>query len=465
MPTSADASSGVAAVRPDEPAVPLTAGVGGFRWAPWFIVAFVALLPTVGPAEAVLSLGALAALGLLLLQRFRGGTRLLSREAWALSTALFFCYWIPELLSAPDAYNGPRTWSSVATDLRYLPFLWLVAMAMGSARGRRIVGVGIGVVVLAWCVDALVEAATGWGLRRVSHFAVEHWLGPAFASVARLVQPGYAYASSSPPPPADRLAGIFGAGNLKLGLIVCSLAPFALETARERFGTAGWLAGAIVVGVVVLLAGARAAWLGYAIVLGVSGWRVLRSKSQLALVLGLGLVVAVAGWYTSPQLRGRLERSVAVVTHGDADTASSGRMSLWRAAGRMALAHPVNGVGVRSFRAAYPQYAGTGDFFVSKGETAFHAHQVVLEVLTETGLLGLLLWMMGAAIAWRAWRWAPPAARERARVPALALGVTVFPFNTHLAFYSNFWGGVFLLLLALFAGSLLAGDGDERARG
>jgi len=32
----------------------------------------------------------------------------------------------------------------------------------------------------------------------------------------------------------------------------------------------------------------------------------------------------------------------------------------------------------------------------------------------------------------------------------------VFPLNTHLAFYSTFWGGFTLLLSALYAGSLLA---------
>jgi hypothetical protein len=45
----------------------------------------------------------------------------------------------------------------------------------------------------------------------------------------------------------------------------------------------------------------------------------------------------------------------------------------------------------------------------------------------------------------------------------LALAVTVFPFNTSLAFYSTFWGGVFLLLLALFAGALFALQDDEPA--
>ena len=46
-------------------------------------------------------------------------------------------------------------------------------------------------------------------------------------------------------------------------------------------------------------------------------------------------------------------------------------------------------------------------------------------------------------------------------MPALALAVTAFPLNTSLAFYSNFWGGVFLLLLALFAGALFALEDDE----
>ena len=73
----------------------------------------------------------------------------------------------------------------------------------------------------------------------------------------------------------------------------------------------------------------------------------------------------------------------------------------------------------------------------------------MLEILSETGVIGLLLVADGrrAGLA----RLALVAARGRATraVPALALAVTVFPFNTSLAFYSTFWGGVFLLLLAL----------------
>ncbi len=59
-------------------------------------------------------------------------------------------------------------------------------------------------------------------------------------------------------------------------------------------------------------------------------------------------------------------------------------------------------------------------------------------------------------MGWRAWRYAEPVARENARPAMLALAVSVFPLNTHLAVYSTFWGGVVLLLAALYAGSLLS---------
>ena len=46
------------------------------------------------------------------------------------------------------------------------------------------------------------------------------------------------------------------------------------------------------------------------------------------------------------------------------------------------------------------------------------------------------------------------------RPAMLALAVTVFPLNTHLASYSTFWGGVLLMLSALYAGSLLGREQD-----
>ena len=364
------------------------------RWAPWWVLASVALWPLPGPAEAVLSLGALAALAVLAIQRFRGGMALLSHEAWALTTVLFLSYWLPELLSSPDAINARRAVRESLLDLCSLPFLWLVAIAVANDRGRRLTFAGIAVICGFWLLDALVQAATGWSLG-----------GQATA---------------------DRLSGVFGAGNLKLGLVLASLAPFPLIAAADRFGLRGWL------------------------------------------VVAMALVVATA---FSDKLQERVQRTGAMLDGSSegVDHALSGRLPIWRTAANMAIAHPVNGVGVRGFRDAYPEYADETDPWLDDPDhgAGYHAHQIVLEVLSETGLVGAFFWIGGAALAWRAWRFASPEARRRARAPALALAVTVFPLNTHLAFYSTFWGGLTLLLAALYAGSLLAdkprGDAADEA--
>jgi O-antigen ligase len=403
-----------------------------FRWAPLAVLAYVALWPLVGPAEAVLSLGALIGIVLLGIGRFRQGTLLISREAWALSTALFFCYWLPEVFSAFDAVDTARAWREVLVDLRYLPFLWLVAMAVARSRGRRFVLTGLGVIVLLWTLDALLQAFTGISL------------GGSNSS--------------------DRLSGVFGADNLKLGLVLASLSPFALDQAARRFDGIGWVLCALLLGTVILLAGSRASWLTFALVMLISGWRRFGIWRLGLIMAGGALVAAAVAMNFSTQFESRLERSAMVFSGGEKgiNDALAGRLDIWRAATRMIVDHPVNGVGVRGFRDVYPAYAQPGDFWLSNGQAgALHAHQLVLEILAETGVIGLLLWLMGAALALRAWRWALPASRTRAFPAALALVVTVFPLNTHLAFYSTFWGGVTLLLVGLYAGCLFAIEGDE----
>ena len=241
---------------------------------------------------------------------------------------------------------------------------------------------------------------------------------------------------------------------------LASFSPFLLFAAHHRWGVKGWLIASLVAGTAILLAGSRASWLTYGLVLLFSGWHVLGWKRLLRLfaagVLALGLLSMVYA-----PLGDRIERTAQVLRGTDqgVDAALSGRGKIWGAAGCMIRQHPVNGVGVRDFREAYPACDPSPGLKPAWGEgPALHAHQLLLEILSETGVIGLLMWLAGAALAWRAWRYASAEAKRRARPAMLALAVTVFPFNTHLAFYGSFWGGVTLLLAALYAGSLLARD-------
>jgi O-antigen ligase len=415
------------------------------------VLAYVALWPAPGYAEAVLVVGALIAMYLLVRARFRGGTRLLSGPAWALTSVMFAAYWVPRFISAFDTFDPPRALLDAAADLRHLPFLWLVAASVANAPSRRRTFVGLAVIVAAWVVDALLQAVTG--------------TSPLFAAIdlAKQAISGHGMCPADAAVQVDRLSGFLGPCNLKLGQVVASLSPFLLWAAAARFRAPGWLAAAAGVGIVIVLAGSRASWITYGLVLLLSGWRVLGWK-RLAGVFLFGAVALGVLAVTVPQVRERIERTTRALAgdHRDIDSALSGRGRIWSAAACMAREHPVNGVGVRRFRQAFPacdpapgQRAEWGD------GPALHAHQIVLEILAETGVIGLLLWLAGAAQAWRAWRYSGDAARRQARPAMLALVVTVFPFNTHLAFYSTFWGGITLMLFALSAGSLLANDRAE----
>lgn len=435
---------------PSTPDAPAPRDRHGWRWAPAWVLTFVALWPAPGYAEGVMVLGALAAIVRLLLGRFRGGTRLLSGAAWALTSALFAAYWLPQAISAIDAVDVGRALREAAVDLRYLPFLWLVAAAVANARARRTTFNGLAVIVGVWTLDALAQVGFG--------------TSPLFWGLDQLKQliSGRPMCTPNEVATLDRLSGFLGPCNLKLGVVMASLSPFLLFAAAKRLGASGWMLAAGLIGLVILLAGARAAWITYALVLLWSGWRLLGLRRMLGVFVAGALVLTLLA-VSSVQFRDRILRTTHALAADEpgVDTALSGRAKIWSAAGCMIVEHPINGVGARGFRQAYPDCDASPGSRPAWGQgPAFHAHQLVLEVLSETGVIGLLLWLAGAALAWRAWRYATPQAKERARPAMLALAVTVFPFNTHLAFYSTFWGGLTLMLAALYAGSLLARD-DE----
>lgn len=410
-----------------------------------WVLAYVALLPFPGLAEAVLTLGAAFALVQLVRWRRRAGAPVLTSGAAGLTTVLFLAFWLPQAVAAVDAADPGRAWGKALGALRYLPFLWLAAIAVARGPARFRVFAGIGCIALAWTLDALLQPLLGtspvlWLLERAS-LAV---------AAAPLCTPDDWQA-------VGRFNGVFSECNPKLGQVLAVLAPFALFLGVRR---RAWLVLAALVGLAVLLSGSRAAWLSYALVVLASAGPVLGRRGLAVLLLGGVLALgAAAAWL--PGMAERVQRTAAVLDDPATglDQALSGRGRIWAGAACMIAGHPVNGVGVRGFRREWADCDPRPGEPAAWGEgPALHAHQLVLEILAETGVLGLLFWLAGAALAVRAWRYAAPEARQRARPAAVAIAVAVFPLNTHLAVYSAFWGGITLLLAALYAGALLARD-------
>jgi len=337
------------------------------------------------------------------------------------------------LVSAFGSIAPGKSWGTVVALLRYAPLGLYACFAIRRDSKLQAMYVAVALVLALWTADAWVQMLTGWSLG--GHAAPE------------------------------RISGIFGTTDLKLGPTLAVLSPFALWAARRRWGLPGLLLAFVLVLGPVLLAGSRAAWLCYALVALGFAWREAKSPLRFAGFCLIGAVLlALAGgiaWETSGRFQQRMDRTLQAL-HGTSqsiDTALTGRLDIWHASAEMIAAHPINGVGVRGFRYAYPHYAPANDHFLvaescGEGEGACHPHQLVLEILTETGAIGLLLWLAAVVLAFRAWRRVGVAARESAFPVTLALGVMLFPLNTHLAFYSAWWGLLFGWLLGLWCAAL-----------
>jgi O-antigen ligase len=340
-------------------------------------------------------------------------------------------------LSAFTAVVPGKSWSTVLALLRYLPLGGYACCVLRGETRLRGFYVAIAAVLAFWVLDAWMQMLTGWSLR------------------------GHAE--------PERISGIFGADDPKLGPTLAVLSPYALWVARERWQRRGLIVGLLLLLGPVLLSGSRAAWLCFALVVLVFLWREAGSPLRFIVACALAAMVLLAAggiaWKTSARFDARMQRTLAVLGghEQDLNEAMTGRLDIWHNSLAMIAAHPLTGVGVRDFRYAYPQFAPANDHFMvaencGDGVGACHPHQLVLEILSETGIVGLLLWLTGLSIAVQAWRRVGRQARSMAFPVTLSLGVMLFPINTHLAFYSAWWGLLFAWLLGLWCAALYAAN-------
>lgn len=398
----------------------IRAGLSFPALAPVLLVwAVLALLPLGRTAELPVLAGAIWGLWLL----WRQGADLWALPGVRLALALFACYWLPALASAFGSVEPGKTWPHAIGLLRFAPFAVFVAATLREPAQWQWLLRASAILIAIWVLDAWLQAVTG--------------------------------SSLGGPMDSDRLSGIFGADNLKLGGVLAALSPLLLIYAERRFGLTGVFVCGLALAGVILLAGARAAWLVYLLVL--AGWwlrpmagGLLRASAVLLALAVAGAALGLAAYQLSPEFAERMDRTLHLANGNsrDVDHALAGRLPIWRTAAAMAHANPVNGVGVRGFRHAYAEHADRDDPWLDQGG-AMHPHQLLLELASETGLIGLIAWFLAGLIMLRAFLRADPEQRSLAWPPLLALAAMCFPFNTHYAFYSSWWGLFFWWLVAL----------------
>ena len=339
---------------------------------------------------------------------------MLRRTVLNLPLALFLLVAALSLLGAPSLTYGFREllkWVEVA-------LVMLIVVDLGAAERSR-VRLMVGLVLLSGLSQALI-GIWQFGLRGSGpeHFEI---LGGFYR----------AYGTFEQPNPYGGFMAL--TASLALGVLLGLLAAngpalrrwWRVGVRRQAADEGGevvegprpgwfWLffaaVCALACGTALLLSWSRGAWLGFGAGLAMMGlfwprrrWQgvLLLVGGGLLLLLGLqsGLVPAsVADRLVSFQEDARFE-DVRGVDINDSNYAVLERLAHWQSALAMARAHPWLGVGFGNYEPAYASYA-----LLNWPYPLGHAHNYYLNILAETGVLGLaaylLLWSVTFGQTW-----------------------------------------------------------------
>src|SRR6185503_13355291 len=119
-------------------------------WPSFLILGLLALLPLGRSVEAPLAIAAIA--GLIFAWRKR--SQLQMNAGIRLAAALFVCYWLAALLSAPGAVAPDKSWSTVAVLLRFFPFALFATLALRDATVWARLTAGAAAILVLWLLDA-----------------------------------------------------------------------------------------------------------------------------------------------------------------------------------------------------------------------------------------------------------------------------------------------------------------------
>lgn len=354
----------------------------------------------------------------------RSPRAMLSDPAVRFMSAVFLCFEVPILLSLPDAVHFDRALGTALIDLRFwfMGVFVIETLRRGDAR-RKLFGASA-LVVGAWSLDAMIQYAVG---RDLFGF-------PTFD---------------------DRVTGIFYP-RLTLGAVTATLSPLVFEFIRlygTRYKWLWLLLPALVAAV--LLQGGRTGWMMLGVSLAVYGFYVLRTSAhRRSLVIGAVVAAAIGIGLASMHENFRIRVQQTMGLFGDyhsAEEATSYRLSIWRAGLKVFQDNWFNGIGPRGFRYVYEDYASDTNFFVEQGQAPTHPHSILLEIAIETGVVGLLGYVLMWILVIKRRRHRPAAPRAEALPWLVASLVAWFPLNVHMALYGSYWSSIawWLLLIAM----------------
>jgi len=387
----------------------------------------IAVLPFGRTVEAItVSMAVLSLFGIYLNCKVLSHDVAIRCFAWA-----FGLMWLATVCALPDAVNVER---SAVTSLGYVRFGLaglLVALYVRRPQNHLWIARVTTWLLVIWSLDIYIQAVFGTDI--------------------------FGYTAQT-----YRLNGMFGDGGPKCAIVTALLLPFAIEYLCE---SRPWPLAAVLLAVIcgaIVLSGTRTAWVTLCVVALIYGWIAWRRFGRQILVPATALAATAVlalglAYQFSDRINARVHSALVLFESGGreaqhaADNALSHRYWIWRASANMIQSNPLNGVGPRGFRYAFAEHAEPGDPYFERPDPIIptHSHHYVLELLTESGVIGLVLFLAAVGVLSAFVLKAMRTGNRIIRPYAVCLVAGLFPFNTHLAFYSSFWSQLMWWLVAL----------------
>tara|TARA_B100000900_G_scaffold191404_1_gene162046 strand:+ start:12001 stop:13176 length:1176 start_codon:yes stop_codon:yes gene_type:complete len=342
---------------------------------------------------------------------------ILSTPGMRKAALLFACIALPGLVSLLFSVNLDRGISAVFRFAAYALAAWVVlSVKIEEGDAKRIMSF-VGILLVAWAVDGFIQLLTGVSL--LGDPLVE--LGEEGAIVTGSLQLGY-------------------------GATLAILSPFFLEALRRAGGMGVGILSLPVYAAVVMSGHQSSAVLA---LIGLAGWAMLALRNR-----EVGAKRQVTGFVISAIIGLLLGVYLSVVT-GQVSTFAEAparyqsflyQSQLWELSWQAFKDYWLTGVGMRGFGT----YALAADVSTIPGlAKTWHSHLTILEVISETGLIGLIGY--GLLLRWL-WSYVQDE-RMHVAVAGLTALLAVFPLGTAVGMYSYIGGNLifltFTLLIAL----------------
>lgn len=342
---------------------------------------------------------------------------------------LFLCLTVPLLLALPDA-----VWfkSASGTFYRYLlyPFISVfVIITLRQVKSRRyLLMVCTGIAVF-WMLDGLIQLLLGKNI-----------IGN--------------------PMKGDDLTGMFYP-KIIMGLVLSVLSPILIEYVRKNYKKSyGVLLIIPVLLLIIVKGGSRSSWVTIFIVAIIYLLMFRRCIFNFTGVRGLLLSVLLLFGSGVALLQvdsvGRvIDKSVKVFSSDfeSIDFATSRRLSLWQVGWKAFEDNRINGIGARGFRYVFTDFAEDDNYWMQDGRSgSTHPHFMLLEVVLETGLIGVLGLVIFFYVLIRRYLSASKEDRACMFPWLLAAIMAYFPLNMHMALYGSYWSSLSWWLLSIAIG-------------